>query len=247
MLYREPYIIPADLFENGSVTPTAKLIWGFISKFDKKGELFNKKLAAFLGISPRALIKFKRHLASHGYLEKHTENGQIRYLPLNPALKTQKRIELFLKITKFFKNIPPNDLLSMLNEDASRLLFTLEVLEWTYSKSEKPIKYPERLLKTTFKMGVTPDSDYAPGFWEREIDRKAALKASKEVKKAEKQAEKEDLKIREMYEEWLNHATEAEIKKLRELAERSLNGDAPKDDSLRELAVKIKMEEIWEE
>ena len=241
MLYKEPYTIPAALYENPEVTPTAKLIWGYITKFHKKGDFFNKDLAAYLGITPRALIQFKKQLATHGYLEKVIEKGQIRYVPIDPVLKTQKKLELFMTVTKFFKNLPSSLLLELLNDDPEKLLYTLEVLEWTYLGHEPP-RYADRLLIKAFKKGVEPGSGFKPGFWEENIRSSALLKARNQAKITES----EDLKRQKQYENWLKTAKKKDIKALQKLADTRINGTLP-DNSFRRLAVQIKMQEIWEE
>lgn len=247
MIYKEPYIIPAELFENSQVIASAKILWGYMTKFQKsKKDAVNKELAQLLGVTNRGLIKIKAHLAEHGYLEKRIEKGQIRYLPIDPALKAQKRIESFMQTSHFFRNIPANQLLLMLNQDADRLMYTLEVLEWTYLKAPAPPIYPDRLIRKTFKTGVTPPPDFKPGFWERELQKKAALKASNQVKSQKKEAEKAERGRDLKFAEWLSQAKKPEIKKLTDAARARMNGDY-QEGPLGDLALKIKMQEIWED
>ncbi|MDA8171055.1 MAG: hypothetical protein M0Z48_04405 [Nitrospiraceae bacterium] len=248
MDYKEPYIIPAELFENPRLFPAAKILWAFIAKSQKKKEeRVNKEFASFLNISRATLIRLKAHLAAHGYLEKRVSKGQIRYLPIDPVLKAQRKIELFMTVTRFFKEIPSSLLLSLLNEDPEKLLFVLEVLEWTYRKASDPPRYPDRLLKKAYHRGVNPDPDYNPGFWELEIRHSELLKARIEIKKQADQSRAEDLKTHFKFSIWLESASVADIMALRKLAIEKLNGGAPKEEFLREPLIKIEMSKIWED
>lgn len=243
MDYKEPYIIPAELFENPNLFPSAKILWAFIARFKKrKDDLNNSELGKLLSSNRRTIIRLKAQLAAHGYLEKVIEKGQIRYVPIDPVLKAQKKLELFMTVTKFFKNLPPSLLLSLLNEDSEKLLYTLEVLEWTYLAQPEPPRYADRLLIKAFKKGVEPASSFKPGFWEADIRQSTLLRARKQAEITES----EDLKRQKQYQEWRKTASKKDLKALQKLADSRINGTLP-DDSFRRLAVEVKMQEIWED
>lgn len=249
MTWREPYLIPAELFEDSQILTTAKLAYSAISRHPKKS---NTDLAGILGITPRALMKLKAHLAKCGYLEKIILGSgiwEIKYIPINSALKAHRKIDLYLSHGRTFKysTISSQVLNRLQNKDPERLLYVISVLEWQYLNTEKACISPEKMILACFKKNITPANTWKEGWLEERLERRARLKVAKEAEKQKREAEKADTETDLKFQEWLNHAGSGEIKKLTEAAIKRSNGSLPREDGpLRDIALKIAMQKIWE-
>lgn len=250
-MYLEPIIIPYQLAIDHRVSSTAKLVFAFMSKFHReRQEVFNRDISEILGIERAMLIRIKTDLAKYHYLTKVTDSrGNIKYVLLDPTINVLEKIKQFLKVSTVFRSITALELLT-LHPDPAKVLYVMEVYEFTYARSGKKVEKPLFLLKRGLREGtkVTPDKGFVRDWWMIEQQR-AGESAAQQRERLKKEAEEREKAAREQkaFDKYLDSLGKKQTEALREHAIGKLksNGGVPRIGA--NMVIKIEMLKIWRE
>lgn len=229
MLYREPFMlaIPRDLWDDQELSMLHKVAFALMTKHTGKNEVTNNgTLAEQLGIKYSRLKEIKQDLAAKGHLVKVTEQNQTRYVTADNAALAWDRLKLFRKYSKEGFDRITDEQITILQakHTTDKILYTLEVLEHTYRKSNK--KQPDKpfhLLRSCLSKNLTPDSDFKRGFWEHDAQKAAAVKAAKvKNEQAEKKRAEEQRGASMEILQFMDRLTEGQRKAAKDLAHRRL-------------------------
>lgn len=255
MLYREPVTIsfPQELYNDKRLSWTDRIAWTIIVKlYNKNPETINSEIQEQLELTTiRRVQQIKSKLASFGYLAKIGEGKGAKYLPIDPAAQINEKLTSFRKAsTQGFKNIPESELLLLqARYPLDKILYVMEVLEFTYRKSEKKsIGKPLFMLKRCLKMGVTPDGDFVRDFWHAELEKRekvqAAIKASSEKEQAEKAVRIGGMDI---FKHYMDSITSQERDSLRNRAIHRIKENGGLHKFGQELQISLAMKALFEE
>lgn len=254
MLYREPVTLsfPQELYNDNRLSWTDRIAWVLIVKlYSKNADTLNTEIEKELALSPRRLREIKSKLASFGYLAKIGEGKGAKYLPIDPASKINEKLTSFRRAsTQGFKSVPESELLLLQSRcSLDKILYTMEVLEWTYRKSEKKsIGKPLFLLKRCLKLGVTPDADFKRGFWHGENEKRdAVITAKAAIEKKELDTRSERIGGMENFRNYLDGITEQERDALRSRAIHRIKANGGLHKIGQEMQINIAMKAIFEE
>ncbi len=248
MSYNEPLIIPDQVARDKRLTWTEKAAFAIMARLQKeRPEVFNREIFEFLDVTYRELAYIKSHLSRCGYLTKVVNTrGQIKYVMMDPALSVLEKIKQFLRLSTVFQHITALELLT-LHPDPARVLYVMEVYEFTYRKSKKAVDKPLFLLKKGLKSGVTPDKGFTRDWWLIEQNQAAENAAAKVEREKREASERErEKKEQEAFDKYLDTLTHKEADVLREQAIQRLkaNGGIPKHGA--QTMIRIEMRKIWE-
>ncbi len=248
-MYQEPLIIPMQLALDMRISAMAKFVFAFMAKYQReKLEVFNRDICQILEIDLRHLKRLKAELAKFGYLSKLTDSrGGIKYVLLDPAQNTFEKLKKFLAASKIFGSITARDLLTM-HPDPDKTLYTMEVLEYTYRKSDKTVEHPERLLRSRLKTGVKPERGFIRDWWLIEQQR-IGESAAEHRERLKKEAEERERQLQEekAFEKYLASLTKKQLEVFKDhaIAKLKANGGIPKIGG--EMTIKLEMKKIWRE
>lgn len=238
-------IIPLDVMKDKNLSDATKLLYGELKRLEFKGEgkvsISINDLEKALNKSKSQIIRITNQLLRAGWLQKKKTSygGTNQYTLIDPAEIVYQDLIAFMSITQIFKSINLQSLLKKYN--THKLLNVLEVFEYTYRKSNKPINDPLKLISYGMTKAVVPDEGFKPGWWKKRIE--VIEKQKQEIKKDRIEAE-QIKKENEDFKQWLKALSEDEYKDLRKRAIDNLksNGGIPAIGA--EITIKNKMFEL---
>ncbi len=200
--YREPFVLvlPQQLLEDGRLNFVDKALWAFMAQKKALRDPTINELAAFFCVTTRYIKKIRTKLSRLGYLRPYTDrHGVTSYVLMDPALSLFTSLRRLLSVGKVFRGIPAEDLLDLCG-DPDKLLYVMEVFEFSYCSSKRQVEKPLALLRKGLRSGVTPDKGFTRGWWMRsaealERDIQAKRQAAAEQDAASAQAEANEKRI----------------------------------------------------
>jgi len=248
--FQNPSSLPSDapfeLISNPKVSRKAIEIYCHLKGMKDPYKITQSELGKLVGLPRRYAVEYIGQLYKSGWLEKDGLPGQpITYIVVTPDDRVYNDLLSFLEVSKFFHKLKLDDLLKKYKH-RRKLLNILEIYEFQYEKSGKPINNPTALIRSGYYGAVRPEPGFKSGFWKsRVVDKQIQKEQDKRITETAK-ADKEFREQLDIFMDLYNSWPLVKQIKLRDEAIKAINGNGGMPRFGAELKIKFKMFELHE-